>query len=294
MQKICSKEKTGQANYLIGYIKPEYISSCYTCGGCNTVCPVNTGTGGLHPMKLVHMANMGLIDELLSMPDIWYCLNCGRCSNLCPMMVQSSDLFQNLKAEAVSRKIVRPDMPEQHRKILKGFVSALWHAASILLDGKSVNVIEQWEELTKMPASSDDQPIKLPINTEENVLFLQMVKEYGINKTSLHSCFTCRECSGSCPICLDPEIFDPLRIVRSGNFALKEKLLTSPDIWLCIDCRSCTLTCSQGVKVSLLIRQLQYLAYTEGYVPKEFLRKWMQLKEEMYAQYIHQIDNLLC
>lgn len=294
MQTICSKEKTDQANYLIGYIKPEYINSCYTCGGCDTVCPVNSGTGKLRPMKLVHMANMGLIDELLSMPDIWYCLNCGRCSNLCPMMVQSSNLFQSLKAQAVSRKIVRPDMPEQHRKIVKGFVSALWHAANILLDGKSVNVIEQWEELTKMPVSSDYQPIKLPINTEENALFLQMVKKYGINKTALHSCFTCRECSGSCPICLDPEIFDPLRIVRSCNFALKETLLTNPDIWLCIDCRSCTLNCSQGVQVSLLIRQLQSLACTEGYVSKAFPLKWMQLKEEMYAQYIHQIDNLLC
>ncbi len=297
MTSIRIKAKTGQPKTIAEYTKPQFTRSCYACGGCSTVCHVNTATGKLRPMTLVHMANLGLTEELLSMPEIWYCMGCGRCANLCPMMVQASNLIQNLRAEAVVRKMVGPNVPEQQANVLKELISALWHAARALLDGNSPDVTKLWDEWARTPPKNPSQRIRNPINIgaerKTNESFLQAVQTYGVNKTCLTSCFTCRECSSSCPICLDPLIFDPLLIVRSANFALKEELLKSPGIWLCLDCGSCGLACSQNVKVARLIRKLQHMAATQGAVPKDFPLKWLQLKNEVYTHYIYRIDQFL-
>ena len=293
MLNISSKKKISRTKYIAGYTKPEYIRSCYTCGGCNTACPVSAATGRLQPMKLVHMANLGCIDELVCIPDIWYYLNCGRCANLCPMMVQSSALFQNLRAEAVARKIVSPELQGQHTDVLKGLISVLWHAARALLDGNTPKVTEHWDEWVQTPPAQyhpadqaafehekkrriygNDPKLRREPDSPDLLLYLSRMQQFM-------------------PICLDSLTFDPLRMVRSANFALKEELLQAPGIWLCLDCRSCIAACSQGVKVALLIRELQYLAYTQEFVAKDFPLNWMALKKEVYTHYIRKIDTLL-
>ena len=120
-------KKTDVPSYVARYSKPEHIQSCYTCGTCNSACPVNAATSSLRPMELVYKAKLGLLEELLFMPDIWYCIGCNRCSNLCPMTVKPLSLIQNLRAEAILRKIVSPELPEQHKELLKRLLLALWH-----------------------------------------------------------------------------------------------------------------------------------------------------------------------
>ena len=51
--------------------------------------------------------------------------------------------------------------------------------------------------------------------------------------------------------------------------------------------------CSQGVKGVLIIRQIQQIAYEEGFVAKDFPVRWEHLKSDVYGQYIHEIDKLL-
>ncbi|MBW1727733.1 MAG: 4Fe-4S dicluster domain-containing protein [Deltaproteobacteria bacterium] len=287
-------KKTAVPSYVARYSKPEHTRSCYTCGTCNSACPVNAATSRLRPLELVYKAKLGLLDELLSIPDIWYCIGCNRCSNLCPMMVEPLSLIQNLRAEAILRKIVRPEVPERHKELLKGLLRGLWHAADALLGGEHPDVAEHWDQWTrKSPFGKTDRLIKLPTNTPQISAFRQMVRGYGVNTTSLSSCFTCRECSNACPICMDPSVFDPLKIFRLANFGLKDDLLRSPSIWLCLDCQSCMSACSQGVKGALIIRQLQHIAYKEGFVAKDFPVRWQELKGEVYGQFIREIDKLL-
>ncbi|MGD9245106.1 MAG: 4Fe-4S dicluster domain-containing protein [Desulfobacterales bacterium] len=287
-------KKTAVPSYVARYSKPEHTRSCYTCGTCNSACPVNAATSRLRPLELVYKAKLGLLDELLSMPEIWYCIGCNRCSNLCPMVVEPLSLIQNLRAEAILRKIVRPELPEQHKELLKGLLRALWHAADALLGGEHPDVDEHWDQWTRTsPSGKNDRLIKLPTNTPQNSAFRQMVRGYGVNATSLSSCFTCRECSNACPICLDPSVFDPLKIFRLANFGLKDDLLRSPSIWLCLDCQSCMSACSQGVKGALIVRQLQHIAYKEGFVAKDFPVRWQELKDDVYGQFIREIDKLL-
>jgi heterodisulfide reductase subunit C len=281
-------------SYVARYNEPEHIQSCYTCGTCNSACPVNAATSRLRPMELVYKAKLGLLDELLSMPDIWYCMGCNRCVNLCPMMVKPLGLIQNLRTEAILRKWVPSELPEQHNHVLKRLLRGLWHAAEALLGGEYPEVPKHWDQWTRSsPSGITDKLIRLPSDTVNTTAFRQMLQGYGVNATSLSSCFTCRECSNACPICLEPSVFDPLRIFRLASFGLKEILVRSPSIWLCLDCRSCMSACTQGVKGALIIRRIQQIAYEEGIVPKDFPVKWEQLKSEVYAQYIREIDKLL-
>jgi heterodisulfide reductase subunit C len=237
---------------------------------------------------------LGLLDELLSMPDIWYCMDCNRCVNLCPMMVKPLSLIQNLRAEAILRKLVHPELPEQRKKALKRLLRALWQAAEALLNGEYPEVAKHWDQWTRTPPSGKSNTlIRLPSDTPHTKAFRQMLQGYGVTATSLSSCFTCRECSNACPICLEPSVFDPLVIFRLASFGLKDVLVLNPSIWLCLDCRSCMSACSQGVKGALIIRRIQQIAYEEGFVAKDFPVRWEQLKSEVYAQYIHEIDNLL-
>jgi heterodisulfide reductase subunit C len=287
-------KKSAFPSYVARYSEPEHIRSCYTCGTCNSACPVNAATGRLRPMELVYKAKLGLLDELLSMPDIWYCMGCGRCVNLCPMMVKPLGLVQNLRNEAVLQKLVDPELPEQQKKVFKRLLRALWHAAKMLLNGQYPDVAEYWDPWTRTsPSVKSDTLIRLPSDTLHTTAFRQMFQGYGVDATSTSSCFTCRECSNACPICLDPSVFDPLMIFRLAGFGLKDILVRSPSIWLCLDCLSCLSACSQGVKGALIIRRIQQVAYEEGVVSKDFPLRWEQLKSEVYAQYIREIDKLL-
>ena len=287
-------KKSALPSYVARYSEPEHIRSCYTCGTCNSACPVNAATSRLRPMELVYKAKLRLLDELLSMPDIWYCIGCNRCVNLCPMMVKPLNLIQNLRTDAILRKLVPPELPEQHNEILKHLLRALWHSAEALSNGEYPEVNEHWDQwIRKSPLSKSNRPIKLPSDTLHTSAFRQMLQGYGVNSTSLSSCFTCRECSNACPICLEPWVFDPLKIFRLASFGLKDVLVRSPLIWLCLDCRSCMSACSQGVKGTLIIRKIQQVAYEEGIVAKDFPVKWEQLKSEVYGKYIREIDKLL-
>ena len=45
---------------------------CWTCSSCDSECPVEIATNRLRPQRIVRFANLGLIDELIALPEIWY------------------------------------------------------------------------------------------------------------------------------------------------------------------------------------------------------------------------------
>jgi len=56
---------------------------CWTCSSCDSECPVEIATNRLRPQRIVRFASLGLIDELIALPEIWYCLTCRRCNRVC-------------------------------------------------------------------------------------------------------------------------------------------------------------------------------------------------------------------
>ncbi len=52
------------------------------------------------------MASLGMLAELLTLSEIWYCLDCGRCSRACSQQVKGRDIIRRLQHLAVTGGIV--------------------------------------------------------------------------------------------------------------------------------------------------------------------------------------------
>jgi heterodisulfide reductase subunit C len=78
-------------------------------------------------------------------------------------------------------------------------------------------------------------------------------------------CFACGTCAGICPVGDKNEQFDPRRIIRLAILGFRDEVLSSPAIWLCSTCYSCSVRCPQDVKITALMGAIQTISSREGY-----------------------------
>jgi heterodisulfide reductase subunit C len=82
---------------------------------------------------------------------------------------------------------------------------------------------------------------------------------------NLRLCFACGTCTAGCPVSeVDPD-FNPRKIVREVMLGLRKEVLSSPVIWRCVQCYSCTAKCPQNVRFREIIRALREMAVAEGH-----------------------------
>ena len=89
---------------------------------------------------------------------------------------------------------------------------------------------------------------------------------------NLKRCFACGTCTGGCLINETLPEFDPRKIIRMALLGMRERVLSSPAIWLCLVCHNCSFHCPQDVRFSDVIGALRYLAVKEGYIHPSFLK----------------------
>ncbi len=66
------------------------------------------------------------------------------------------------------------------------------------------------------------------------------LKKYGA--VNVESCFNCGNCTAVCPLSTEEDSF-PRRMIRYAQIGMREKLLSSKELWLCYYCGECTATC---------------------------------------------------
>jgi heterodisulfide reductase subunit D len=81
----------------------EDLSRCYYCLKCSAGCP-SAPAMPYRPAQMVRMVQLGLKDELLESPSIWYCLHCETCGARCPNEISIARLTQGLRQMAMEEK----------------------------------------------------------------------------------------------------------------------------------------------------------------------------------------------
>lgn len=92
-------------------------------------------------------------------------------------------------------------------------------------------------------------------------------------------CYACGTCTAGCPVSAVDSDFNPRKIIRQVILGMRKEVLSSPVIWRCVQCYSCTAKCPQNVKFRDIMRALREMAAAEGYIDKEMLTEVKQLDE---------------
>lgn len=269
------------------------INLCYVCGSCIPECPINLATIRLSPRKIVWMANLGLLDELLHLPEIWYCLTCNRCNQICPMTVKPANLIGYLQWEARCRQLVTEETIRRYKTLCSELHRIRWHLVSQCLSDRITSLNgATWRQLLEAPVTALKGAMFLNGLSSNSKAFKKATENYIGDPTNVALCFSCGSCSSVCPVFSDRNIFDPLWILRMTILGLQKDILESPSIWLCIACQKCTNACSQRVRCHLIIRRLQELALEEGFVDKDFFHRWQEIQKTLYTLFLEKIDSL--
>ena len=78
------------------------------------------------------------------------------------------------------------------------------------------------------------------------------------------NCFLCGTCTAGCPVSELDGSYNPRRIMRMILAGMKEEVLSSPELWKCVQCHTCVAHCPQDVRFADIVRALREMAVEEG------------------------------
>ena len=88
---------------------------------------------------------------------------------------------------------------------------------------------------------------------------------------NIKRCFACGTCSAGCPVTNIADEYSPRRIIRQVLLGMRDEVLKSPELWLCVMCYRCYARCPQQVNFTDVMAALRHLAIRDGYAPKDML-----------------------
>jgi len=268
------------------------ICQCWTCASCDGECPINIATGRLRPQKIVRLASLGFIEELLNSPEIWYCLTCRRCLQVCPNQVKPCDVIDYARQEAVSRGIVSYASTCRLQLLFSQLQRVRWRAVEQCLNNSfaplSRERIDQW--LAEPVPENIFRPDAC--QSPEGILPGGSFFGKAAAATRSASCFTCGECSSACPVSGARSVFDPRFIIRMVNFGLAEELVISPSIWLCLSCGRCTDACGQQVDSQQILQRLQAAAISDAVVTPLAIFRMKESESLIYSHFLDMVDDI--
>lgn len=126
------------------------IQSCYQCGTCSGSCPAGARTNFL-VRGIIRKALLGLKEECISAPELWYCTTCYACTDRCPQDVKPTDVIKAIRNVAVAEGY----MLEPHQKVALKVLEA-GHA--VPLDKESWEGLREKVGLERVPPNASSHP----------------------------------------------------------------------------------------------------------------------------------------
>jgi heterodisulfide reductase subunit C2 len=91
----------------------ERFMHCFSCGTCVAGCPVAGQTEKYNPRRIIHMALLGMRQEVLTSQFVWLCSTCYTCYERCPQDVNIPELMNAIRNIAVREGHIPPAFRQQ-------------------------------------------------------------------------------------------------------------------------------------------------------------------------------------
>lgn len=125
--------------------------------------------------------------------------------------------------------------------------------------------------------------------------------DYGFKKLiasmaggeNIMNCYLCGTCTASCPVSELDKAFSPRKIMRMSLLGMKEELLSSKEIWKCVQCHVCVAHCPQDARPADVIRVVREIAVDEGVVSKDAVGRLNTIEEDMKKLRLEKISSAL-
>ena len=95
---------------------------------------------------------------------------------------------------------------------------------------------------------------------QETPTFLEETKEKSGEDLSL--CYQCLKCTAGCPTAPHMDI-RPNNLIRMIQMGMKDAVLRSHAIWLCVSCETCGTRCPNKIDIGVLMDALREMAVKE-------------------------------
>ena len=80
---------------------------------------------------------------------------------------------------------------------------------------------------------------------------------------NISACYQCGKCSAGCPTAYTMDI-TPRQVMRGIQLGLRDKILDSSAIWVCVSCQTCSLRCPREIDIARIMESLRLLSQSEG------------------------------
>jgi len=91
----------------------DHIRRCFSCSTCTASCPVASVTDKYNPRRVIHMALLGMREQVLTSDFIWLCSVCYTCYERCPQDVRIPELMNAIRNIAAREGHVPPAFTRQ-------------------------------------------------------------------------------------------------------------------------------------------------------------------------------------
>ena len=100
---------------------------------------------------------------------------------------------------------------------------------------------------------------RIPIQDHEFYRKIRMESE-----SDLERCYQCYTCSNACPVAYTMDYL-PHQLIHMVQLGLKETVLQSRTIWICVSCETCATRCPNQIDIVRLMDVLRKESLQEGF-----------------------------
>ncbi len=82
------------------------------------------------------------------------------------------------------------------------------------------------------------------------------------SETNLNLCYQCRTCGNGCPFVAAMD-HPPNTIIRMIQYGMRQEVLESSAIWVCVNCHTCSAQCPNNIDIAAIMNTLTKMALEE-------------------------------